>query len=79
LFFFGCFAATGISRKAQKYSLPAYSGTRQKVETMTILKSVRFQYGQIPMQYEIQHCTMREGENADPEMVRIHECERNKE
>jgi len=42
---------------------------------MTMLKTVRFQYGQIPMQYEIQHCTMREGENADPEMVRIHECE----
>jgi hypothetical protein len=36
---------------------------------MTTLKRLRLQYGQIPMQYEVQHCTLREHEDADPEMV----------
>ena len=36
---------------------------------MTTLKTLRLQYGQIPMQYEVQHCTLREHEDADPEMV----------
>jgi hypothetical protein len=36
---------------------------------MTTIKTLRLQYGQIPMQYEVQHCTLREHEDADPEMV----------
>ncbi len=36
---------------------------------MTTLKTLRLQYGQITMQYEVQHCTLREHEDADPEMV----------
>jgi hypothetical protein len=40
----------------------------QKVK-MATLKKLRIQYGQIPMQYEIQHCTLRQNENPDPEMV----------
>ena len=37
--------------------------------TTTTLKTLRLQYGQIPMQYEVQHCTFREHEDADPDMV----------
>jgi hypothetical protein len=36
---------------------------------MATLKKLRLQYGQIPMQYEIQHCTLRQNENPDPELV----------
>ncbi len=35
----------------------------------TTLKTLRLQYGQIPMQYEVQHCTFREHDDADPDMV----------
>ena len=36
---------------------------------MTTLKTQRLQYGQIPMQYQVQHCTLQEHENVDPEIV----------
>jgi hypothetical protein len=42
--------------------------SKKKVK-MATLKKLRIQYGQIPMQYEIQHCTLRQNENPDPEMV----------
>jgi hypothetical protein len=41
----------------------------QATAMATSLKALQFDYGQLPMHYEIQHVTLREGEDAEPEMV----------
>jgi len=39
------------------------------MEAATLVRTLKFQYGEVPMQYDILRCKLREGEAADAEMV----------